>query len=42
MVAYKRRLRAIVKVVPAWVSKEILSVSGRIGDNRAVLWMNPT
>jgi hypothetical protein len=25
--AYKRRLRAIVKVVPAWASEEILSTS---------------
>lgn len=41
MAAYKRRLRAIVKVVPAWVNKEILSASGRIGDDGAVLWMDP-
>ena len=32
MAAYKRRLRAIVKVAPAWVSEEILSASERIGD----------
>jgi hypothetical protein len=25
--AYKRRLRAIVEVVPAWVAEEILSAS---------------
>jgi hypothetical protein len=29
MAAYKRRLRAIVKVVPSWVSEEILSASER-------------
>jgi hypothetical protein len=40
MAAYKRRLRAIVKVAPAWVSDEILSASERIGDQRAVLWMS--
>jgi hypothetical protein len=34
MAAYKRRLRAIVKVVPAWVSEEILSTSEH-GKNRA-------
>jgi len=27
--AYKRRLRAVVKVVPTWVSEEILSTSER-------------
>jgi len=40
MAAYKRRLRVIVKVAPAWVSGEILSASERIGDKRAVLWMS--
>jgi hypothetical protein len=29
MAAYKRRLRAIVKVVPTWVSEEMLSASER-------------
>jgi hypothetical protein len=29
LAAYKRRLRAIVKVVPTWVSEEILSASER-------------
>jgi hypothetical protein len=29
MAAYKRRLRAIVKVTPAWVSEEMLSTSER-------------
>jgi len=29
MAAYKRRLRAIVKVVPTWVSEEMLSTSER-------------
>jgi hypothetical protein len=38
MAAYKRRLRAIVKVVPTWVSEEILSASERIGDDSTVLW----
>jgi len=40
LAAYKRRLRAIVKVAPAWVSEEILSASEWIGDKRAVLWMS--
>jgi len=40
MAAYKRRLRAIVKVALAWVSEEILSASERIGNQRAVLWMS--
>jgi hypothetical protein len=40
MAASKRRLRAIVKVVPIWVSEEILSASEHIGDDRAVLWMS--
>jgi hypothetical protein len=40
LAAYKRRLRAIVKVVPAWVSEEILSASEHIGDDRAVLWIS--
>jgi hypothetical protein len=39
MAASKRRMWAIVGVAPAWVSEEILSVSERIGDNRAVLWI---
>jgi hypothetical protein len=38
--AYKRRLRAIVKVVPTWVSEQILSASEHIRDDRAVLWMS--
>ena len=33
MAAYKRRLRAIVKVAPARVSEENLSTSEHIGDN---------
>jgi hypothetical protein len=40
MAAYKRRLRAIVKVAPAWVSEDILSASEHIGNERAVLWMS--
>jgi hypothetical protein len=38
--AYKRRLRAIVKVAPAWVTEEILSASKHIGDDRAALWIS--
>jgi hypothetical protein len=38
--AYKRRLRAIVKIVPTWVSEEILSASEYIREDRAVLWMS--
>jgi hypothetical protein len=40
MATYKRRLRAIVKLVPAWVSKHILIASDRIGNKRTVLWMS--
>jgi hypothetical protein len=40
MAAYKRRLRAIVKVVSTWVSEKILSASERIGDDRTVLWIS--
>ena len=40
MAAYKRRLRAIVRVVPTWVSEEILSASEHIGDDRAAVWMS--
>jgi hypothetical protein len=38
MGAHKHRLRVTVKVVPTWVSEEILSASEHIGDDRAVLW----
>jgi len=38
--AYKRRLRAIVKVAPAWVSEEILRASEIIGDKRPALWLS--
>jgi hypothetical protein len=38
--ACKRRLRAIVKVVPAWIAEKILSASEHIGDKRAVLWIS--
>jgi hypothetical protein len=37
LAAYKRRLRAIVKVVPTWVNEEILSASEHIREDRAVL-----
>jgi hypothetical protein len=40
MTAYKRRLRAIVKVVPTWVSEEILSASEHIREDRAAVWMS--
>jgi len=33
-------LRAIVATAPAWVSEEMLSASGRIGDDRVVLRMS--
>jgi hypothetical protein len=38
--AYKRRLRVTVKVVPTWVSEEILSASEHIGEDRAALWLS--
>jgi len=40
MAAYKRRLRAIVKVAPTWASEQMLSASERTGDERAALWMS--
>jgi len=40
LAAYKRRLRQIVGVAPAWVSEEMLSASERIGDRQMVLWMS--
>jgi hypothetical protein len=40
LAAYRRRLRGIVEVAPAWVVEEILSASQRIGDDRAALWMS--
>lgn len=40
LAAYKRRLRGIVEVAPAWVSEEILSTSDRTDNRRAVLWMS--
>jgi hypothetical protein len=40
LAGYKRRLRAIVGAVPAWVTEEILSASQHIGDDRAALWMS--
>jgi hypothetical protein len=40
MGAYKRRLRGIVKLVPTWVSEEILSATEQNGDDRAVLWLS--
>jgi hypothetical protein len=38
--AYKRRLRAIVGVVPAWVAEEILSASEGVGSERPAVWMS--
>jgi hypothetical protein len=40
MAAYKRRLRTIVRIVPTWVSEEILSASEHIKEDRAVLWLS--
>jgi hypothetical protein len=37
MAAYKHRLRATVKDVPAWASEHILSANERIGDRRKAL-----
>jgi len=37
---YKRRLRGVVEVAPSWMVEEILSASGHIGDDRAVLWIS--
>lgn len=42
LAAYKRRLRAIVAAVPAWISEEILSASKHVDDKRAALWMSDT
>jgi len=36
-VAYKRRLRAMVAKLPAWVTEGILSASRGIGGERALL-----
>jgi hypothetical protein len=36
----KRRLRAVLKVVPDWMAEELLGASERIGDDRATLWIN--
>jgi hypothetical protein len=38
MATYKRRLRGIADVAPAWVAEHILSASERIEDQRAPLW----
>ena len=38
--AYKRRLRGIVGAVLSWVTKEILSASQHIGDDRAAVRMS--
>ena len=40
IVAYQRQLRAIAVATPVCVSEEILSVSERTGDDRAVLWLS--
>ena len=40
LAGYKQRLRAIVETAPSWVTKEILSASEHIGDDRAALWVS--
>jgi hypothetical protein len=35
--AYKRRLRGIAEVAPAWMVEEMLSASERVGDGRAMV-----
>lgn len=40
LAAYKRRLRAVVAVAPAWVVEEILSASERAGEERKRVWMS--
>jgi hypothetical protein len=40
MAAYKERLRALVTVLPGWVTEEILSASEHIGEDRAVVWFS--
>jgi len=32
--------RALVKVLPDWVTEEILSASQHIGDDRAAVWFS--
>jgi hypothetical protein len=36
--SYKRRLRAIVKAVPSWVTEEILSASEHLRSDRPAVW----
>lgn len=38
--AYRRRLRAIVAAVPAWVSEEIVSPWQSIADDRPAVWLS--
>ena len=38
LAAYKRRLRAVVAVAPAWVVEEILSASEQIGSSGWPVW----
>ena len=38
LTGYKRRLRALVAVLPGWVTEEILSASQHIGKDRAAVW----
>jgi hypothetical protein len=38
--AYRRRLRAIVELAPAWVAEEILSASERVGGDRPTVWLS--
>ena len=39
---YRRRLRAIVGIGPAWQAEEILSANQRIDDDRPVVWLSET
>jgi hypothetical protein len=38
--AYRRRLRGLIELAPAWVGEEILNASEGIGGDRAVRGMN--
>ena len=40
LVAYRRRLRAIVSTAPDWVGEKTLTASERIEDGRPAVWMS--
>ena len=40
LAGYKRRLRAIVEVLPDWVVEKILGASEHIEDDRPAAWMS--